>query len=74
MLLAALSLAYVANDYAPPRTATPRYERVATASVIIVAAEKIAPLRESAEDRKSNRRATARQRRMRDNMPLVEFY
>jgi hypothetical protein len=74
MLLTALSLALVANSYDPPRSASPRVERVAVASVTILSGEEVSPARDKADDRGSTRRANARQRRVRDGMQMLEFY
>jgi hypothetical protein len=67
MMLAALSLALVANSYDPPRTASPQTERIATASVHIIAAEVIDFVTAGSQ-------GSARQHRIREGMPLVEFY
>jgi hypothetical protein len=72
MLLTALSLAFVANSYDPPRS--PRVEQVAVASVTILSGEEVSPALDKADDRGSTRRANARQRRVRDGMPMLEFY
>lgn len=69
MLLTALSIALVANDYRAPVVAYPQNERIVTASVHILAAE-IIDFDESSRDSKG----VARQHRTRDGMPMVEFY
>jgi hypothetical protein len=67
-----LSTLIVAAAIAQP--AFPRVERVAYATVTIIAAEEISLLRHTAQDKDKARPRTARQHRIRNNMPLVEFY
>jgi hypothetical protein len=74
MLLAALLLAQVPNDYSPQRVAVPRPERVAQASVTILAAEEVAPRSYRPDPKSSTKRGKDRQYRVRDGMPLIEFY
>jgi hypothetical protein len=67
-----ISLALVANSYQQPRVAIPQAERIATATVTIIAAEEIAFRADPSRSERSKGRA--RQLRLRDGMPLVEFY
>jgi hypothetical protein len=67
-----LSMLILALATAQP--ALPRIERVAYATVTIIAAEEILPLRHTAQDKDKARQRNARQHRVRDNMPMVEFY
>jgi hypothetical protein len=72
MLLTALSLSLLANQQLPAPSAIPQAERIARASVQILAAEEIRFDDKTARDRGAKQ--LQRQQRTREGMPMVEFY
>lgn len=72
MLIAMLILAHITNVYEPQRSASPRAERVVTASVTIITAEEIR-FAES-KDQIKREKGVIRQHSQRGDLNLIEFY